>query len=114
MRLRSGRLQVVKKTLSSLRPAAHARVWRAGRGLRTANDRDVCVERPLHHEVVATGDAQRGADRAVAPFDFARDLRGVANHLGLDVRVLVGKIDQDHVAELKPLSVDLNRHPVRV
>jgi hypothetical protein len=26
----------------------------------------------------------------------------------------VGKIDQDHVAELKPLSVDLNRHRVRV
>jgi hypothetical protein len=38
----------------------------------------------------------------------------MTNHLRLDLRVLVGKIDQDHVAELKPLSVDLNRHPVRV
>jgi hypothetical protein len=38
----------------------------------------------------------------------------VTNHRRLDVRFLVGKIDQDHVAELKPLSVDLNRHSVRV
>jgi hypothetical protein len=87
---------------------------RGQRGLRTANDRDVCVQRPLHDEVVSTGDTQRGAYGAVAPFDFANDLRGVTNHLRLDVRVLVGKIDQDHVAELKPLSVDLNRHPARV
>jgi hypothetical protein len=87
---------------------------RGRRGLRTAHDRDVCVQRPLHHEVVSTGDAQRGAYGAVAPFDFANDLRGVTNHRRLDVRVLVGKIDQDDVAELKPLNVDLNRHRVRV
>ena len=72
------------------------------------------IQRPLHHEVVSAGYTQRDAHGAVAPFDFAHDLWGVTNHLRLDVRVLVGKIDQDHVAELKPLSVDLNRHRVRV
>ena len=82
--------------------------------LRTANDRDVRVQRPLHHEVISTGHTQRGAHGAVAPFDLAHDLRRVTNNLRLDIRVLVGKSDQDHVAELKPLSVDLNRHPVRV
>jgi hypothetical protein len=34
----------------------------------------------------------------------------MTDHLRLDLRLLLGKIDQDHVAELKPLSVDLNRH----
>jgi hypothetical protein len=34
----------------------------------------------------------------------------VTDHLRLDLRLLPGKLDEDHVAELKPLSVDLDRH----
>jgi hypothetical protein len=78
--------------------------------LRTANERDACVQRPNHHEVVSTGDPQPGAHGAFARLDLANNLRGLADHLRLDVRALIGKIDQDHVAELKHLDINLNRH----
>jgi hypothetical protein len=88
--------------------------WRsrtsADENLRTANEHDACVERPLHHEVVSTGHTQPGAHGAFTPFDFANNLGGLTNHLRLDVRALVGKVDQDHVAESKHLDVHLNRH----
>ena len=77
--------------------------------LRTANERDLVIQRPLHHEVVSAGHTQRDAHGAVAPFDFAINVR-VANYLGLDVRALVREIHQDDVAELKPLDVDVHRH----
>jgi hypothetical protein len=82
--------------------------------LRAANEHDACVQRPDHHEVVSTEHTQPGAHAAFAPHDLANNLRGLTNHLRLDVRTLVGKIDQDHVAELKHLDIDLNRHRLRV
>ena len=71
--------------------------------LGTANERDQLVERPLPDEIVSTLHTQRGEHGANSPLDRP-------DHLRLDLRTLVGEIDQDDVADLEPLNLDIERH----
>jgi len=81
--------------------------------LGAANQRDAGVEGPDHHKVVATRHAQPCADGAFTPFEFPDNFRRLTNHLCLDDGP-VGRLNQDHVAELKPLDINLDRHRRRV
>ena len=71
--------------------------------LGTAYNGDDLVEFPLLDEVVVSLDAQGDAHGAVRPVDLAYDLC-------LDLFGPLGKISQDHIAELQPLNLHLDRH----
>jgi hypothetical protein len=75
--------------------------------LGTANERNQLVERPLPDEIVPTLHTQRGEHGAHGPF-YRPD------HRRLDLRTLVREIDQDDVADLKPLNLDIERHQASV
>src|SRR5262249_8526146 len=98
------------------RPAAHlgALVRRprpeseTGR-LGAANEGDDLAERILPDEVVAPVYSYSDPHRAllrldlIDPIDLAPDLR-------LDLRASLGKVDQDHIHELQPLNLYVDRH----
>jgi hypothetical protein len=75
--------------------------------LGTANESDQLVERPLPDEIVSTLHTQGGEHGANSPL-YRPD------HLRLDLRTLVGEIDQDDVADLEPLNLDIERHQASV
>jgi hypothetical protein len=80
-----------------------------GQRLRPAYEGDHLVECPLPDEVLSPLYSQGDAHRALCsinpidPIDFAHDLR-------LDRPVLLGNVNQDHIADLQSLNVDLYRH----
>ena len=75
--------------------------------LRTPNERDQLVEGPLLDEVVPTHHTQCCEHGAFGPVDRT-------HHLRLDLRVMVGELNQDNVAYLKPLNLDIERHGLSV
>src|SRR5206468_5073517 len=83
--------------------AATRRARRRGPALRTPDHGDHRAERPLLDEVVASRHSQRHAHGALRPID-------PAYHRRLDLRTLVGKLSHDHVAQLEPLYLEIDRH----